>query len=241
MLHEMKGLNMAKIVNNSEYVKNKLYKIYKKTIAFTLAETLIVMGVIGVVAALTLPNLNQSTNNKEKVAKLQKIYSNLNDAFGRATAVYGPMDEWCSGLTDANCKKRHFERVTEFMKYSKKCTVSDNCSLKFNTGSSGGNIMTYGVILADGTAININGFSSGAGSIMVDIDGLSKGKNYSCYDYFQFNYSQSRGGLYLDDISGESISVGYCSTCCAAWVIQTGNMDYLKCTGLKLGEKTTCK
>lgn len=40
-----------------------------KKIAFTLAETLIVMGIIGVVAALTIPNLNSSTADKEKVAK----------------------------------------------------------------------------------------------------------------------------------------------------------------------------
>ena len=63
MLHEINGLNMAKIVNCTKCLKNKLYKFYKKTLAFTLAETLIVMGVIGVVAALTLPNLNSSTNN----------------------------------------------------------------------------------------------------------------------------------------------------------------------------------
>lgn len=62
----------------------------KKTFAFTLAETLIVMGIIGVVAALTIPNLNSATADKEKVAKVQKLYSNLNDAFGRAQAVYGP-------------------------------------------------------------------------------------------------------------------------------------------------------
>ena len=62
--------------------------------AFTLAETLIVMGIIGVVAALTLPNLNSSTGDKEKVAKVKKIYQNLNDAFGRAQAVYGPYNEW---------------------------------------------------------------------------------------------------------------------------------------------------
>ena len=60
--------------------------IVNKAFAFTLAETLIVMGIIGVVAALTIPNLNSSTADKEKVAKLQKIYSNLNDAVGRATA-----------------------------------------------------------------------------------------------------------------------------------------------------------
>ena len=40
-----------------------------KAIAFTLAETLVVMGIIGVVAALTIPNLNQYTGAREKVAK----------------------------------------------------------------------------------------------------------------------------------------------------------------------------
>ena len=43
-----------------------------ETIAFTLAETLVVMGIIGVVAALTIPNLNQSTGDREKVARLKK-------------------------------------------------------------------------------------------------------------------------------------------------------------------------
>ncbi|MBR2526233.1 type II secretion system protein [bacterium] len=66
----------------------------KKFIAFTLAETLIVMGVIGIVSALTLPNLNSSTGDKERVAKVKKIYQNLNDALGRAEAVYGPYEEW---------------------------------------------------------------------------------------------------------------------------------------------------
>ena len=61
----------------------------RKFLAFTLAETLIVMGIIGIVSALTLPNLNSSTGEKEKVAKVKKIYSNLNDALGRAVAVYG--------------------------------------------------------------------------------------------------------------------------------------------------------
>ena len=76
--------------------------IVNKAFAFTLAETLIVMGIIGVVAALTIPNLNSSTADKEKVAKLQKIYSNLNDAVGRATAVYGPMEGWWTGTNESN-------------------------------------------------------------------------------------------------------------------------------------------
>ena len=44
----------------------------KRFFAFTLAETLIVMGIIGIVSALTLPNLNSSTGDKENVARVKK-------------------------------------------------------------------------------------------------------------------------------------------------------------------------
>ncbi len=91
-----------------------------KKIAFTLAETLIVMGIIGVVAALTIPNLNSSTADKEKVAKVKKIYQNLDDALGRAQAVYGPYDEWTLNITNTtSINQRIGERITEFMKVSK--------------------------------------------------------------------------------------------------------------------------
>ena len=63
-------------------------------LVFTLAETLIVMGVIGIVAALTIPNLNSSTNNMEKVAKVKKTYVQLVEAQDRATAIYGPIETW---------------------------------------------------------------------------------------------------------------------------------------------------
>lgn len=97
-----------------------------KKIAFTLAETLIVMGIIGVVAALTIPNLNSSTADKEKVAKVKKIYQNLDDALGRAQAVYGPYDEWTLNITNTtSINQRIGERITEFMKVSKNCSTSN--------------------------------------------------------------------------------------------------------------------
>ena len=234
---------MAKRVNCTECLKNNLYKIYKKTLAFTLAETLIVMGVIGVVAALTLPNLNQSTGNKEKVAKLQKIYSNLNDALGRAEVVYGPTDTWCTGLTNANCQKRHFERITEFMKFSKQCTVS-TCLGNFDTGSSAGVSLQYGVILNDGATIGILGNSAGAGLIYVDLDGLNKGANKHGVDYFKFEYNFGVEGVYPDGYRAhkDNESPDSHASRAADWVIRHGNMDYLKCASqLKFGGPTTCK
>ena len=242
MLHELKGLNMTKIVNCTECLKNKLYKIYTKTLAFTLAETLIVMGVIGVVAALTLPNLNSSTGNKEKVAKLQKIYSNLNDAFGRATAVYGPLEEWPQG-NDQNY--RGAERIVEFMKLSKSCGLT-NMSSCFKYPGTNNDMPTY--ITADGTALSFyihpdcnSANYTQCGSILVDIDGPNKGKMKVCQDYFAF--AVRKDGIYpkgsqqdpksnTDTLVQNALKKSYLGTdidhICTGWIIETGNMDYLK-------------
>ena len=74
----------------------------RKNKAFTLAETLVVMGIIGVVAALTIPNLSSSTANKENVARVQKAYSTLNEAFERVQAEYGNIQRWPSRDFDWN-------------------------------------------------------------------------------------------------------------------------------------------
>ncbi len=48
--------------------------------AFTLAEVLITLGVIGVVAALTLPSLIQDHKKQETSARLKKFYSAMSQA-----------------------------------------------------------------------------------------------------------------------------------------------------------------
>lgn len=48
--------------------------------AFTLAEILIVLGIIGVVAALTIPSLIVNYQKKATVTKLQKFYSSMSQA-----------------------------------------------------------------------------------------------------------------------------------------------------------------
>lgn len=199
-------------------------KFTKKVLAFTLAETLIVMGIIGVVAALTLPNLNSSTGDKEKVAKLKKVYSDLNDALGRATAVYGPVLEWFAidnyNIMAPNLKPRFKNRVTEFMKVS-------------------GNITSGGydwIILSDGSAVVfdiMNGSCTGGtnnnscGNLFVDIDGPNKGKNEAGKDKFKFYITES--GIVPMEAEGDiNNCLKYKSDDCSGWIIQNGNMDYLK-------------
>ncbi len=233
----------AKSAHNSQLTK----------FAFTLAETLVVMGIIGVVAALTIPNLNQSTGDREKVTKLKKVYANLTDAFGRATAVYGPIDEWFINLPEGISENQRLaDRMTEFMKISKSCggdgsgcfPEDDYKTLDDDTCESPINWSDEPMyLLADGTAIDfyiynencrnsIGQLQNLCGFLYVDIDGV-KGPNTLGKDYFLFNVAKSGvypfGAQILEDNSanyGKSCFEG--GVGCAGWIIEMGNMDYLK-------------
>lgn len=61
----------------------------KAKFGFTLAEVLITLGIIGVVAALTIPNLLAHYQKQQTVIKLKKIYSNLQQSIRMATEEYG--------------------------------------------------------------------------------------------------------------------------------------------------------
>ena len=54
--------------------------------AFTLSEVLITLGIIGIVAAMTIPTLIANYQKKQLVAGLQKGYSVLNNVFKMAMA-----------------------------------------------------------------------------------------------------------------------------------------------------------
>ena len=62
--------------------------------AFTLAEVLITIGIIGVVAAMTMPTLMAKYQEKVTVTKLKKVYSILSQAYLRAQEDYGTIDNW---------------------------------------------------------------------------------------------------------------------------------------------------
>ena len=63
-------------------------------IAFTLAEVLITLGIIGVVAAMTLPTLIQKHTNTVVETRLKKFYSGINQAVMLAEKDYGDRKYW---------------------------------------------------------------------------------------------------------------------------------------------------
>lgn len=232
----------------------------RKALAFTLAEVLVVLGIIGVVSALTLPNLGQNTGNKETVAKLQKVQSELNDALGRAQAEYGPVKTWFRGgnYADATLRNRFNDRIEEFLKVSKTCESNKsgcftNTSPKNFRGASTTLLWNLNpapskeYILADGTSVYFHmwdktcnvynapdGSKTGCAWLAVDLDGPNKGPHQAGKDIFVFDISYTYGvypfGSFqvaydLDTIYKRCFNTG---EACAAWVINNGNMDYLK-------------
>ncbi len=60
-----------------------------KRVAFTLAETLITLGIIGIVAAMTMPTLIQKKQDKELIVRTRKVWSDINNAFLLSHQDYG--------------------------------------------------------------------------------------------------------------------------------------------------------
>jgi len=214
-----------------------------KNLGFTLAEVLIVIGIIGVVAALTLPNLNHATGDKETVTRVKKIYSTLTEAFDRAQAIYGPVEEWvCRTYDDdiyINATKQNeltAKRITEFMKISKDCGDDFDSCINYNPPYS----QRYAVTLPDGIALDFAAWTcndnvDAGGHIYVDINGIKKGKNQDGIDIFAFEYYTPWGNMlfpgasYPDD-STRTAPLNDCfnSNYCTEWVVTVGNLDYLK-------------
>ena len=65
-----------------------------KNKAFTLAEVLITLGIIGVVAALTISVLISTSRANVVVTRMQKFYSTFNQALMQSEADNGDMSQW---------------------------------------------------------------------------------------------------------------------------------------------------
>ncbi len=62
--------------------------------AFTLSEVLITLGIIGVVAAVTLPTLIANYQKQSTVNKIKKFYTNINQVLQMAIIDNGEYNTW---------------------------------------------------------------------------------------------------------------------------------------------------
>lgn len=87
--------------------------------AFTLAEVLITLGIIGVVAALTMPSLIQSHRKQTTLSKLKKISSVIGQANNLAVVDYGDYRENFAQLNADEALEMFEKYYTPYMKIDK--------------------------------------------------------------------------------------------------------------------------
>ena len=139
--------------------------------AFTLAEVLITLVIIGVVAAITVPTLQANYLERERVARVKKTYSILNQAMIRVRATGADMMFEEIDGNSQKIKEWYDEYLGPFLITTKVCYQKAGCwnegDTKWLNGSThsynktgvglGSDIIT--AVLNDGTLINIDGFS----------------------------------------------------------------------------------
>lgn len=181
----------------------------KREAGFTLAEVLITLGIIGIVAAMTLPILIQKHQKKVAATRLKQTYSQLYQAINMAQAEYGDMKNWninenynSSIGSDYGNQNRDMASkfaVTYLKPYLKYNGTPDIYRIKqlgysdyhFKSGSTySGTQYTYLFELANGVSLFITYGSSAdvytLPSIFVDINGKTK-PNVIGRDLFLFD------------------------------------------------------
>ena len=211
--------------------------------AFTLAEVLITLGIIGVVAALTLPTLIQNHQKQVYVTQLKKAYSTLNSVFNKMAVDEGVVDwnqTYCGSLsrwgysddeaTIAN-NNECLDRIAKQMKVINRKDFGVECSTDWcKYGDS--NVIYYAYSAAGGMFTTPDGalyiFACGFDAY-VDINGAAKGPNKDGRDVFAFYIDPTNNkiepfGSYND--YWKNCSATNLSTSCTAKVLIEGKMNY---------------
>lgn len=163
----------------------------RKIFAFTLAEILITLGIIGVVAAMTIPTLMNSISDNEFHVAAKKAYSNIANATSKMLSDNGnviwdvsPTD---SGQLSLNMK----EEYKKYLSQVKEGSIDTIRSIgyygyKSNTLVIDSTLATnrYALVLKDGMIFRFSSQSSCSysfpnstylcGDIIVDVNGNKK-------------------------------------------------------------------
>ena len=120
-------------------------------IGFTLAELLITLGIIGVVAAMTMPALIQNHRNRVVETRLEKFYSAMNQAVILSEVDNGDKKEWYEDLAGAQIddEGKPVAGSSELEKWFNKYLMPYLNDVKSETLSNG----TFIVYFADGSAL----------------------------------------------------------------------------------------
>lgn len=204
--------------------KKQLDKMFILLPAFTLAEVLITLTIIGVIAALTIPALINNYQKQTYVTQLKKAYSQINEALKLLSIDKDCTDDLkCTGLFDTTTTNTTLgDELVKYLKIYKNCQALANqdCqAANTNPNYDGSDVNIYHLnewgyysfITADGAsflvfnlrqncsdsvAVSTLGYASQyCGFIYVDVNGPQKGPNYMGRDTFSFFITNGKGAL----------------------------------------------
>ena len=158
--------------------------------AFTLAEVLVTLGIIGVVSAMTVPSLMQNHQKKTYVTQLHKVYNELSQAAMRFQTDNNAVNLKEAGINSQagldNFIKTSFKIVQDCGADSTPCFAPNSEYKKISGVAAEGTYLAAYVTLASGASL---GYSYNTGNaayiakIDVDING-QKGPNIAGRDMF---------------------------------------------------------
>lgn len=167
---------------------------------FTLSEVLITLGVIGVVAAITMPTLIQHHQKQQTITQLKKAYSIVAQAFELSKIENGEYEYW--DLSNTSNPKEYVQKYwIPYLKVLKECDTYSDCGYdsirpwKMLDGTSvsaedvTGTVFRHAIALNDGSVLSFrippDSVANGNGTAKISIDiNSSKGPNRTGRDYF---------------------------------------------------------
>ena len=107
---------------------------------FTLAEVLITLTILGVVAFLVIPNITKTYDDIKTISGVKNAYSILSSVLDMAIAEHGTLDRWAwpenSGYSDKNAK--YFgNTVKSYFNYTKFCSSTYQGCFRYGYLSNG--------------------------------------------------------------------------------------------------------
>ena len=171
---------------------------------FTLAEILITLGIIGVVAALTMPALIANYQKQEILSRLKKSYTVINQALKMSENDNGEYKYWDTDLSPDEYLNNYW---LPYINVNQLCTDYSVCGYKSNTPWSrynrGGNYTRFidstwrrPFLTADGIlySISVKGGNEFAKNlIIVDVNGPKKPNRFG-HDVYLFSRT-AEGGI----------------------------------------------
>ena len=165
-----------------------------RKIAFTLAEVLVTLGIIGVVSAMTVPTLMQNYQRQSYVTQLHKVYNEMSQAVLKYQTDKNAVNLREAGLGSQtevdNFIHNYFKVVKDCGSDIPSCFASGNYrkldGVKYpNLDNANANQNAY--VLASGAAIIVQAFSDTSRNIVfqigIDTNG-KKGPNIVGRDFF---------------------------------------------------------